>query len=305
MTWFFVALVGPFFYAICNHIDKILLEKYFKTSGVGTLLLFSSLLSSLALPFLYMADPLALSVGLKSILILSCVGIINILFIFFYLIALNESETSVTIIFYQLVPVFGLILGYFILGETVTRLALFAMTLIILGTTIISFEIDNENNFKLRKKTIVYMLAATFCWALGSVVFKAVALEENVWRSLFWEHVMLTLIGILIFIFGTRYRAHFLDAIKSNSKAIISLNITNELIYMSGNIVFAYAYLLAPIALVLLIDSFQPFFVLIIGIFLTVFFPKLYSEEIDSKHLTQKIVAIVLTFIGTYLLFIS
>ena len=236
MSWFFLTLIGPFLYALTNHIDKILLEKYFKESGVGTLMLFSSLLSALALPFLFLADPMALSVGSISILVLAVVGILNILVLWFYLLALRDEEASVVIVFYQLVPVFGLGLGYFILGETLTQMQLIAMAIIILGTTIISFEIDVENNFKLRRQTIVLMLAASFCWALGSVIFKAVALEENVWRSLFWEYLMLTLVGIGIFIFARSYRTHFLSAIRNNSKAVISLNFANEVLYMLGNL---------------------------------------------------------------------
>lgn len=302
MSWFFVALIGPFIYAMTNHIDKILLEKYFKESGVGTLILFSSLLSVVALPVIYFGDTNVLAVGLNNILILSFLGLLNVLVIWFYLIALQDEEASIAIVFYQLVPVIGLILGYFILDEVISTMQFIAMVIIILGTSIISFEIDTENNFKLRGKTAIYMSLASFFWALESVIFKAVALEENVWRSLFWEHVMLVIVGIFIFIFAKSYRENFLAAIKNNSKAIISLNFLNESLYMTGNIIFAFAYLWAPIALVLLVNSFQPIFVLAIGIFLTVFFPKISVEKIQAVHLWQKLFAILITGIGTYLL---
>ena len=305
MIWFLIALIGPFLYALTNHIDKILLEKYFKVSGVGTLILFSSLLSVFALPFLFWADPTVLSVGGTKILALIAVGVLNVLVLWCYLLALQNEEASVAVVFYQLVPVFGYILGYFVLGEILTQMQLIAMATIILGTTIISFEIDSENKFKLRRKTIPPMLAAAFFWALGSVIFKAVALEENLWRSLFWEHLTLVLVGIGIFVFIRSYRIHFLSAIKNNSKGILSLNFVNESLYIFGNIAFAFAYLLAPIALVLLTESFQPIFVLAIGIFLTIFFPKISAEKIHAKHLWPKIIAICITGIGTYLLFIS
>lgn len=305
MIWFFIALIGPLMYALTNHIDKILLEKYFKNSGVGTILLFSSLLSALALPFFFFADKTVLSVGGIQILALAVVGVLNVLVLWCYLLALKNEEASVTVVFYQLVPVFGGILGYFILGETLTQMQLIAMATVILGTTIISFEIDSENKFKLRKKTILPMLAASFFWASGSVIFKAVAIEENLWRSLFWEHLMLVFVGLIIFIFMRSYRAHFLSAIRDNSKKVLSLNVMNELLYVLGNVSFAFAYLLAPIALVLLAESFQPIFVLAIGIFLTIFFPKISVEKIQAKHLWPKIIAICLTGIGTYLLFLS
>lgn len=303
MTWFFIALIGPFLYALTNYIDKILLEKYFKNNGVGTILLFSSLLSIIVLPFLFIVDPTIFNVDIKSILILSIVGILNVGVLWCYLLSLKYDEASVVIVFYQLVPVFGGILGYFFLGEILMPMQIIAMTIIIFGTTIIAFEIDSDNHFRLRKRTILPMLGASLFWAIGGVIFKAVALEENVWRSLFWEHIMLTVVGIIIFIFIRSYRINFLFAIKSNSNNILSLSGINELIYIGGNIIVAYTYLLAPIGLVLLTESFQPIFVLIIGLFLTFFFPKIIVEKIQAKHIWQKIIAICITGIGTYLLF--
>jgi len=305
MTWFFISLIGPFLYAITNYIDKVLLEKYFKEGGVGTLLIFSALLSALALPILFWFDPTPFDVGLINILVLACVGILNVLVLFFYLKALEDEEVSITVVFYQLVPVFAYGLGYLILGETLTTLQLIAMGVIIFGTSIVSFEIDTENRFRLRRKTIFYMLAASFCWALGSVVFKAVALEEQVVRSLFWEHLMLTFIGIGLFVFVRSYRTHFMIAIRGNSRAILSLNVLNESLFMLGNVVFSFAYLLAPIALVLLAESYQPLFALAIGIFLTIFFPLVIAEKIHVKHLWQKGLAIAITGLGTYLLLVS
>jgi drug/metabolite transporter (DMT)-like permease len=304
MIWFFIALIGPFFYAMTNHIDKVLLEKYFKNGGVGTLLIFSSLLSAMALPFLLLIDRTVLDVGGMQILALMIVGTLNVMVLLCYFRAIQEEEASVVVVFYQLVPAFGCILSYFVLGEVLTKLQLIAMATVILGTTIISFEIDSDNKFKLRKNTILLMIFAAFFWALGSVIFKTVALEENLWRSLFWEHLTLTMVGIGIFAFMPSYRDNFLLAIKTNSKGILSLNVANEMLYIMGNVACSFAYLLAPIGLVLLTESFQPIFVLAIGIILTIFFPKISVEKIQAKHLWPKIIAICITGIGTYLLFI-
>ena len=303
MTWFLIALVGPFLYALTNHIDKILLEKYFKEGGVGTLILFSSLLSAVAIPFIFLGDRTVLDVDPFNIFILAIVGILNVGVIWFYLLALQEDEASITVVFYQLVPVLGLVLGYYILDEILTNIQLLAMAIIIFGTTIIAFDLDAKNQFfKLRKKTVAFMLLASTCWATESVIFKAVALEENVWRTLFWEHVMLTLVGILIYLLVPTYRRHFNTALRINSKAILSLNFLNETIYMVGNIVVSFAYMLAPIALILLAESFQPIFVFAIGIFFTLFFPKITKENMEKRSLLQKIIAIIITGIGTYLL---
>lgn len=304
MSWFLIALIGPILYAATNHIDKILISKYFKESGVGALILFSSLLSVIAMPFLFWADPTVFSLGPISIVILAVGGILNVLVLWCYFVALSDDEASITVIFYQLVPVFALILGYFILNETITQMQFIAMSIIIIGTSIISFDVDADNKFTVRKKTIFLMSAASLFWALESVLFKMVALEENWIRSLFWEHLMLSIVGALVFLFINKYRGDFLKAVKQNSKPILALNIGNESLYMLGNIIFAYAYMLAPVALVLLTQSFQPLFVIIVGVFLTIFFPKITAEKVTIKDLTQKFSAILVTGIGTYLLFI-
>jgi len=302
MTWFLLALIGPFLYAITNFIDKVLLEKYFKEGGVGTLLIVSGVLSIIALPFLFIIDPTPFQVSPPHILALASVGVLNVLLLFFYLKALKGDEVSVSIIFYQLVPVFAYGLGFFILGETLTTVQLIAMAIIILGTSIVAFEIDQESKFQLRTKTILYMTAAAFSWALGSVIFKAVALEESVVRSLFWEHLILTIIGLGLLVFVKTYRHHFVTAMRENSKAILSLNVLNEVLYMLGNIAFAFAYLLAPIALVLLANSYQLIFVLVIGVLLTLFFPHILKEKVHVRTIWQKVFAILVTALGTYLL---
>lgn len=305
MSWFFLTIISPFLYALTNHIDKILLERYFKNGGVGTLILISSLLSALSLPFLFWADPTVFNTSVTNIVILTLIGIMGVSIIWFYLMALDDDEASITVIFYQLIPVFAVILGYFVLDEVLTKMQLIAMAINILGTSIISFEIDAENNFKLRRQTVFYMLAASTMEAICSVAFKYVALEETVVTSLFWTFFSSTLVGIFIFIFVSSYRNNLIQALRINSKAIISLNFLNEILYMLGDIVFAFAYLMAPIALVLLVNSFQPIFVVAIGIFLTIFFPNITVEKIQAKHLFQKLLAVIITGIGTYILLSS
>ncbi|NBD74392.1 EamA family transporter [Patescibacteria group bacterium] len=302
MTWFLLALIAPFLYAITNHIDKGLLSKYFKEGGVGTLILFSALLSVLALPVILIFDPSVLTVDPYRIAILATVGLLDIAILWFYLLALKGDEPSIIIVFYQLVPVFALGLGYLILGETLTQTQLVAMAIVILGTTLISFELDEDNKFSLRLATICFMTLAALAWALESVLFKYVALEEDVWRSLFWEHLMLVLIGVFLFTSVRTYRYHFLNALRQNSAAILGLNVTNESLYMIGNITVAFAVMLAPVSLILLGQSFQTFFVFLIGILLTLVLPHIYQEKLTRFSVAQKLLAILITGYGTWLL---
>jgi drug/metabolite transporter (DMT)-like permease len=228
--WFAFALLGPLLYAMTNLIDKQLLSRYFREGGVGTLILFSALLSVLALPVFWFIDPTVLNVDSDSLLILLITAVLDVLLLWCYLLALKDDAPSVVITYYQLVPVFALFFGFTILGETVTGMKLVASAIILLGTTIVSFEVDTENRYKFKWKTALLMLVACASWALGETLFKSAALEVNVWRSLFWKHVALVGVGAFIFTAIPSYRQHFKEALRSNSSAILSFNVLNEIL---------------------------------------------------------------------------
>lgn len=299
---FLVALIPPLLYAATNHIDNILLQKYFKEGGVGTLLLFSALLSVLALPVLYLIDPSILDVGTTDMLLLGLVGAIDVLLLWSYLQALFGDEPTVVIIYYQLVPVIALGLGYVLLGETISSVQTLAMITIILGALILTVALDNDGRIVFRTRTAIFMLIASTAWALESVLFKIVALEENLYRSLFWEHVALVVIGFIIFSLLPSYRSNFLIALRSNSNKVLGLNIANEILFMLGNSAAAFVVLLIPVTLTLLMNSFQPLFVLVIGYMLMWFVPSLNVESVRKDRKWQKLLAIILTGVGVYLL---
>lgn len=304
MSWFFIALIGPFLWSIGNHIDKILIEKYFKSRSMGSLLIISSLVGLLVAPIIliFRTDVLNISLAFISLMFLS--AILYIVFVWSYLKALEKDEASVVVPFYQLIPVFAFVLGFLFLGETISVVQFFAMLLIIAGATILSFEIDEDNKFKLRKSTVFFMIISSLSSALESVIFKYVLLGEDFWITNFWSFVWVGIIGLGLLIFVPFYRSEFIYVIKNNSKKIIGLNGLNEILAIIGNVVTNFAFLLAPITLVLLANAYQPIFVLIIGVILTIFFPKIITEKIHIKHLTQKIIAVIVMLIGTYFLFI-
>lgn len=304
MSWIILALMGPLFWSIGNHIDKFLIEKYFKIDGTGILLIFSSLIGLVVAPIFFLIKPEVLEISYLNMSIVLVSGMLGAIVLWLYFKALEDDEVSVVVPFMQLIPVFAYVLGYFILGETLTLIQIFAMILIILGASILSFEIDEENKFKLRKKTLILMTFSALISAFDSVVFKLVLLEENFWISTFWSYVGLSIFGLGIFLFSSKSRKGFICAWKTNSKKIIGINFLNEFLTVVGNVSFTFAFLFAPVALVLLFNSYQPVFVFIIGIIITIFFPKLGVEKIKLKHIIQKVLVLGIMLAGTYLLFI-
>jgi len=302
MNWFYIALIAPVLYAICNHIDKNLLEKYFKGGEAGALVLFSALFSVFALPIIYWIEPAVFSLDLKTITVLTLNGMITVVCIILYLKALKDDEASTVVPFTQMIPIFGFILGYFVLGEVLNGRQMFACFLVIVGIIILSLNLS-EKKIQIKKKVIVLMLTWSLLFAISDIIFKLVTIHEgNFWTSLFWEFMGRVILGAILFVYIASYRKDFLWVVKSNSFAVISINSLNETIFLIADAVASFALLLAPVTLVMTVNSVQPVFVLIFGIVLTLFFPKIFKESLSKKHLTQKFAAIFLIVTGTCML---
>ncbi len=303
MNWFFIAILAPFLWSISNFVDKYLLSSFFKNKGIGALLIFSSLVSIIMMPIFFVMDRNVLEIPLSNIIILVLGGIISVLAILFYLYAINKDDASTVVPFFQLIPVFLYIFGYFLLGESLQKNEIIAGILIIIGAGILSLEIQEDKSIKIKKKLVFLMILSSMLYALYEVLFKFIAIENSFWVSNFWQHFGLLLSGFVFFIFFKKFRTDFISLFKNSKSKIISLNIFNEIITIIGNLFMLFAILLAPIAVVGLVNAYQPLMVFVMGILLTKFIPKLYKEKIDSRNIYQKIFAIVVIFIGTYLLY--
>jgi drug/metabolite transporter (DMT)-like permease len=301
MAWFFIALIAPILYASANHIDKYLISKYLHNVGVGSLIIFSALFSVFAIPIILLINPNVLDLSLWQAVILSLAGVLLVFSVFFYLYALSEDEATFVVPFYQTIPIFAFILAYFILGEILTKNQMIWSLVILLGATILSFDFKDQK-IRFKKKVVILMILSSFFYALSDVIYKMVAIERGFWISIFWTMVGKVLIGIIFLIVVRRYREQFFNVIKEARAKIIGLNSLNETLVIFADVTAQYALLLAPVALVLLVGSFQPLFVFLIGIFLTVFFPKISEESITPKILTQKIIGLILTVLGGFML---
>lgn len=298
MNWFLIALIGPILYSLSNHTDKYLISKYLKGGAVGSLIIFSSIFSVVALPVVLFIHPSVFTIGILKGIALAFNGMLLVIAILCYFYALHKDEASYVVPFYQMIPIFGFILGYFILGETISVIQGIASFVIIIGALVLSFEFGDEIKFK--KEVVLLMTLASVLYAINGVIFKLIALKDGFWLSTFWSLVGKIVLGVIFLIFIQSYRQQFFEMLKENKVAVLGLNSLSEMLFIVAESVMQYATLLAPIALVLLVNSFQPFFVFIIGIFLTLFFPNISQESLSRKNVIQKIIGIGLIIIGTY-----
>ncbi len=304
-TWFFYAIIGPILWGIVNHADRYLLNRHYKGHGVGAVLIFSALFSVLLLFFiLFGVQAPVLSVALSDRILLVFIGILGAVAFALYLNALDIEETSIVVPFLQMGPVFGYLFAFIFLGEILALKEILASIVILLGVGMLSFEVDLENKVTFKIKMILLAVGASLIFALQDTLFKSVAIEGTFWTAAFWEYVGLTLAGIIILAAVPRYRRQFLGIFKGRQYTLVGINFMSELLYLTGNLASNFAMLSAPVALVMVIGSYQPLFVLLTGILGTLLLPKLFNEKIRGRMLVQKIVSVLIIFLGSCWLYI-
>lgn len=300
MDWLILAFIAPLLWAISNFIDKFLVEKHFK-GGIGTLVMYSCFIGLPVAILVAIFNPNVFNINPATAIFIIANGFVYIGYLFPYLKALNKADTSVVVPLFQIIPVFDYLLALLILGEVLSNMQIIGSLMIIGGAVGISIKFKGKKT-RLRGDVIRLMLFACLLIAINSVMFKFFAIDTDFWTVTFWENVGLAVFGLILLISVRRYRNDFISSFKKNGKKIIALNAFNEIISIIGIIIFTYAFMFAPLALVSVINGFQPLFVFLIGATLTIFFPSLIKEELNKKIILQKVIFIGLMIWGAYLL---
>jgi drug/metabolite transporter (DMT)-like permease len=303
MSWLIFAFSGPILWAASTHMDKYLVERYFKDSNVAVLLIFTALIGLLTLPFIWLLAPAVAAVGLANATLMAFSGVLYMGAMLFYLRALQSEEASVVAPFFQAAPLFGFVLGYLVLGETLSPTQMAGGALIVGGTLLVSLRSDPRAagaSRKLNLRLAALMLACALSLAVSSLIFKIFALRDEFWPTTFWMFAGEALFGGALLAIAP-YRRQFIELLRRNPGAVLSINAVNELVNLGGGLGTRFALVLAPLSLVQAIGSTTTLFVFGFGVVLSLFFPGLGREDISRRELTHKGLAAALVAAGAVL----
>ena len=299
MSWVVFAFSGPVLWAISVHLDKYLVERFFKESNVAVMLLFTAFVGVLPLPFIWLYEPSVTAPGLGSIALIILAGILYMAAMLLYLQALQTEEASVVAPYFQAGPLFGYGLAYLVLGETLTGRQLAGGVLIVLGALSVSVRFAyGARMFKTR--LVVLMLTCGFAGALAGLIFKIFALDVEFWTTTFWMYAGEAIFGCALLLVPT-YRRQLLATLRVNTAALLSINGSNELINLGGGLGNRYALMFAPLSIVQAIGSTTTLFVFAFGVVLSLLWPGLGREDLSGRELLKKGIAAALVAVGVAL----
>jgi len=306
MTWFTISLLASFCWSITNHTDKYILQKYFKSSGLGGYATFSIAIGLIILLGIFIARPMAPFVtGYAAAVLLMLSGLSLTGGVLLYAFALSREDASTIVPFFQLIPLFAYAIEYLFLGVQFTQPQIIGSAIILIAAILISLDLSKKWP-RIKFKIFATMSASSLLFTLNHIFFKIgsnhPSATPDYWNNSFWQYVGTLLVGVFFFVFIKKYREQFIHILRANGKKILALNAGNELFNESGNRLAQYAVLLVPVSLVQIVNGFQSVFVFVIGIILTIFFPHLAQENISPKNIAHKSLAIALMIVGAFIM---
>ena len=298
--WLLFAFSGPLLWAASTHIDKFLVDRYFRHSDTTVLMVFTALLGMVALPLIWLFEPKVLALSWLAIAVMTVSGVLYMGAMLFYLRAIQSEEASVVAPLFQANTLFTFLLGLLLLHELPRWQQFAGAGLVVLGAA--GLSLDKDLHFgRFKPRLVALMLSATFVLALSSVVFKFFAVHDAFWSTTFWTFVGEGLFGAAILALPG-YRHQFISMLRKNPGPVIGVNAANELINLGGGLGVRYASLLAPVGLVSAISATTTFFVFLFAILLTLLFPRLGKEDLSTRNIIQKAAAGLLIMAGVVLI---
>lgn len=297
MTWLPFALVAPLLFGSTNFIDKFLVQKRIKNPVSLTMI---GGVTGLVAGCVFLAINGRGGIDGRSILVLLASGTLFQFALIPYYWSLEQEDASRIVPLFQVIPVLTLVLSAIFLGEQLLPRQFLGFCIILLGGVAVSLERGARGVLRVRK-AFWWMMLSSLLYTLPIIMFKSVSTNDDFWHALSFESLGSAL-GALLLACVPTYRKHFMQAIRNTrSTTLLPIGI-NELLDLGGRVSLFFASTLAPLALVTVVGAIQPLFVLLIGLGLTVFFPRIIKEDIRHGVIGLKVTASCVVLVGVIIM---
>ena len=303
MEWVYIIfiIVAAVLFAISSFVDNFITDAYFRGRRPEAQKVFGLIFYVTAITLmLIFVPPQNFSTHHVFLLILS--GIIDATAGIFYYRALAGEETTGVTILLQLLPVYALISGYFILNDTISPLQLFAIFLLILSAFLIVLS-RGKSKLKVQLRTVALLLLTMLLMTTANTIFILNG-EQFDFSTSFFFIILGAFIGNLrLVLIMKSWRTRAKNVLKEfKSKPILTI-LAGHGIWLIGKSLWALTLLAVPIALATAVESTtQLIATFVLGLVLTIVWPRFGREHLTKRTVLSHLVALILSTIAILLI---
>lgn len=294
MSWIFFAAIGYFLLGLSGVADKFLVSKVVRRPVAY------AFFTGITGPFSLILIPFgAKFLGVFDLAVALFAGVCFIIGIYFSYSAIGQSSVSRVIpIQGGLIPIFSLLLAYFILGERLNFLQTSAFFFLVFGAVLISFRKEHGS---WTGKVFVYAALSALFFAATSVLTKYTFNHSNYITGLVWPSLGFVLPLPFILAFKKNREAIF-NAPKEAGVKNVALYYISRASGTIGGFMQKYAVSLGSVSIVNALQGTQFVFLLVLTTLVSIYFPKVLKERINKDTIALKMVAILFISLGLFLL---
>lgn len=293
--WLIYALASVFLQGVVNYIDEHLtnnneVKNTDIHTRIGGLLLISTLMSFIGAFFIwFFTGDILLTRESRYLAMASSIPMVAMYAAYFYL--LLSYPVHLVGPLFQISTIWMLVIEL-IFGGSISNLGLLGIIVLIYGAYILD---TGTIKWKIPTKLLLISIPATSTYAFALLLVRMASTGGTGTAITFWQMFFIGVIGVLLFIFSSKYREGFITRIKKQGKSFLGFSFLNETI-AEGSFLFAnLAVAIAPVgAFVSAMSGVQSVFVLL----LFFFFPQ--GER--SKITAMQWFSVILISIGVFLI---
>lgn len=295
MDWFLFALIGAASLAITGVVDKFIIDKYVKSCyAYLTSLVLIQQIFTIGI-FLIMGSGFVYPQSLYAM----AAGAIQVILWVSYLRALQVEETSRVAALVYVYPIFVFPAAFLFLGEALSIRDYAGGILLVMSALLVSYRPPVKGGPLILSPALKYMLVFWLFSALYAVSAKYLLSFMDEWHLIMWSSLG-NFLMILPFLGIKRIRDEAFGYLQGG-RFLISALAADEIFDFLGRGALIFAYALGSVALVSSVAALQPFLTLGYVITLGIFIPGVLIEELGTRTLALKLVAVFLIVMGVYM----
>ena len=292
-SWLFFSLAAPFLWACTTVMDGALRKSFIKNDLALTLAVSAGRLPIMIAFFLIAGFEVP---DISSFLFIMLGGILWTVPVFLYYKALEKEDPSNIAIFTQLVPIFALIMAFFVLGEKLSMYQGIAFLFLILGGALAGVK-KLKGVWHLSKAFFLIAIAC-FLWAASDIIFKKFEPVFSEFLSAFAVYFLGSFLASLFIFSAPKGRGQVLKYFKNLPLKVWLMTCLSIGFGVGGSFLFAYALTLGKASLTAVLMGVQPFFVLLMGLILGLFIKEVHKEDLSKRTLVIKGISLSLVMVG-------
>lgn len=277
----------------------VILDSYFSNrifQRITTLILFSSTVNIVILPFVWLAGrPHLLPVKLVEIAV--AISLIEVIYQYPYYWSFRKADTSVVTSLFSFGKVIVPVLAYFMVHERLSMIQYVGYFGITISAAFLAFD---WRKFRFNQAAWL-MLGVSAMLSLQEVLYKYCFEHGADWVTVLTWCSVIQLLLAGIFALGPKTR-HDVGRTVMSIKSVGPLVILMQLLTWGGEATETYALSLIPASVASGIDSTQPIFVLVFAAFFVKKKPDMFREQLQGGSLLKKILLFVFMAVGTVLI---